>query len=47
MTVDVESQVILAGDIIRGPRNDGAVLREMVERGDIPPCDILLADSGL
>ncbi len=40
------SQTILAEDVRRGPGNDGVVLREMFERGDIPSCDVLLADSG-
>ena len=46
VVVDVESQVILAGDIRKGPGNDGVVLREMFERGEIPSCEVLLADSG-
>ena len=36
----------MAEDVRRGPGNDGVVLREMFERGDIPSCDVLLADSG-
>ncbi len=44
VVVDVRSQTILAGDVRKGQGNDG--LREMFERGDIPPCDVLLADSG-
>ena len=47
VVVDVESQMILAEDVRRGPGNDGVVLREMFERGEIPSCDVLLADSGL
>jgi len=30
--------MILAEDIRRGPGNDGVILRDMFERGDIPPC---------
>ena len=37
--------MILAEDVRRGPGNDSVVLREMVERGDVPS-RILLADSG-
>lgn len=44
VVVGVESQAILAGDVRRGPGNDGVVLREMFERGEIPSCDFLLAD---
>ena len=36
----------MAGDIRKGPGNDGVILREMFKRGDIPSCDVLLADSG-
>jgi len=32
--------MILADDVRRGPGNDGVVLKEIVERGDIPPCFI-------
>ena len=46
IVVDVESQVILSEDVRVGPGNDGVVLREMFERGDIPLCEVLLADSG-
>ncbi|WP_457549950.1 transposase [Archaeoglobus sp.] len=46
IVVDVESQVILSEDVRMGPGNDGVVLREMFERGDIPKCEVLLADSG-
>ena len=46
LVVEVESQTILAEDVRMGPGNDGVVLREMFERGDIPPCEVLLADSG-
>ena len=46
LVVDVESQVILAEDVRRGPGNDGVVLKEMFERGEIPSCEVLLADSG-
>jgi len=46
IVVDVETQVILSGDVRYGPGNDGVILREMFERGDILSCDILLADSG-
>ncbi|WP_457550073.1 transposase [Archaeoglobus sp.] len=46
IVVDVESQVILSEDVRMGPGNDGVILREMFERGDIPFCEVLLADSG-
>ena len=46
VVVDVESQMILAEDVRKGPGNDGVVLRETFEKGEIPPCDVLLADSG-
>ena len=46
VVVDVRSHAILAGDIRKGPGNDGVILREMFKRGDIPSCDVLLADSG-
>ncbi len=46
IVVDVESQMILSEDVRAGPGNDGVVLREMFERGDIPKCEVLLADSG-
>ncbi|MCD6492341.1 MAG: transposase [Archaeoglobaceae archaeon] len=46
VVVNVESQTILAEDVRKGPGNDGVILREIVERGDIPSCDVLLADSG-
>jgi len=46
IVVDVESQMILSEDVRVGPGIDGVVLREMFDRGDIPSCEILLADSG-
>jgi len=46
MTVDVESQTILAEDVRKRLGNDGVVLREMSERGKIPSCEVLLTDSG-
>ena len=46
VVVDVESQTILAGDVRRRPENGGVVLREMFKKGEIPPYDVLLADSG-
>jgi len=36
VVVNVESQMILAEDVRRGLGNDGIILREMVEEGDIP-----------
>jgi len=38
--------MILAEDIRSGLKNDGVVLREMFERGEIPLYNVLLADSG-
>lgn len=46
VVVDVESQTILSEDVRIGPGNDGVVLREMFDKGEIPPCEVLLADSG-
>ncbi len=46
LVVYVESQAILAEDVRTGPGNDGVILRDMFERGEIPPCNVLLADSG-
>ena len=46
VVVDTESQTILAGDVRRGSGNDGVILGEIFKRGDIPSCDVLLADSG-
>ncbi len=46
IVIDVESQVILSGDVRMGPCNDSVTLREMFERGKIPPREVLLADSG-
>jgi len=46
IVVDVETQVILSEDVRIGPGNDGVILRGMVENGDIPSCEVLLADSG-
>lgn len=42
----MESQTILAEDVRRGLGNDGVILREMFERGEIPSCEVLFADSG-
>ncbi len=38
--------VVVDVDVRRGSGNDGVVLREMFEKEDIPPCNVLLADSG-
>ena len=46
IVVDYDSQAILSANVGIGPGNDGLILREMVERGDIPSCNVLLADSG-
>ena len=46
IVVDVKSQMILAEDVRMGPGNDGVVLKEMFDKGEIPPCEVLLADSG-
>jgi len=46
VVVDVESQTILSEDVRMGPGNDGVVLREMFDKGKIPSCEVLLADSG-
>ena len=46
IVVDTESQAILSANISIGPSNDGVILREMFEKGLIPSCEVLLADSG-
>ena len=46
LIVDSDSQAIVSSNVSIGPSNDGVILREMVERGDIPSCNVLLADSG-
>ncbi len=46
IVVDTDSQAILSANISIGPSNDGVILREMFNKGLIPPCEVLLADSG-
>ena len=46
IVVDYDLQAIVSSNVGIGPGNDGVILREMVEMGEIPSCGILLADSG-